>query len=51
MILEEELISIITYSNALGKAKKAKKIDVKVDIVNVDKAKRRRVDNNTNGYN
>ena len=49
MILEEELISIITYSDALGKPKK-KKLDVKVDTINIDKAKHRRINNNTNGY-
>ena len=49
MILEEELISIITYSDALGKAKK--KGNVSVDTINVDEAKRRRINNNTDGYN
>ena len=49
MILEEELISIITYSDALGKPKK-KKSDVKVNAINVDEAKRRRINNNTDGY-
>ena len=51
MILEEELISMITYTDALGKAKKGKKTDVKVDTINVNEAKRRRMDDNTDGYN
>ena len=50
IILEEELISIITYTATLGKAKKGKKIDVKVDTINVNEAKRRRMDDNTDGY-
>ena len=40
---------MITYTDALGKPKK-KKLDVKVNTINVDKAKRRRVNNNTNRY-
>ena len=49
IILEEELISIITYSDALGKPKK-KKLDIKVNTINVVEAKRRRVNNNTDRY-
>ena len=49
MISEEELISMITYTATPGKPKK-KKSDIKVDAVNVDEAKRRRVDDDTDGY-
>ena len=48
--MEEELISIITYTNSLGKAKKNKG-NISVDAINIDKAKRRRINNNTNRYN
>ena len=40
---------MITYTDALGKPKK-KKTDVSVDAININKAKRRRVNNNTDRY-